>query len=253
MDCNIAEAPNICSDDAFSQKADISKKGAPPPESRPIRRRGPNRDAPRVDPPEKGVAIPENAPARAAVAFRRVFQTWAADFQATRRKQVGFMGRARRILINGDGRAIRDKMIRYWAFNTNGRRLDSRKRKVCLDRAPGSSDINLPDIAKEDKKSIVRKMIAFTSDIPGALGDAAQARQRLELAADQIERRTSRMGDNEGVGRIHVIFFDFAAPVYKWGRLNRLIRRLRGRLGPVEGANPEAEKAYFPQKKKGRL
>ena len=122
---------------------------------------------------------------------------------------------------------MRGQRFRYWAFNTNGRRMAVSKRKVFLDRAPGAAAIKLSDIAKSDKKSIAREMIAYTSEIPGTLGEATHARQRLETTADQIERETSRMGDNEGAGGIHSLFVTLAAPVYKWERLNRLIRRWR--------------------------
>ena len=86
-----------------------------------------------------------------------IFLTGAADFPAARRVDVGFMDWARHIIMNEDGRATREMRFRYWAFNANGRRADLGKRQVFLDRAPGTADIKLSDIAKEDKQPIVRK------------------------------------------------------------------------------------------------
>ena len=40
-------------------------------------------------------------------------------------------------------------------------------------------------------------------------------------------------------------------PIYKWGRLNRLIRRWRGAPGTIEGETPDAKKADFVAKAKG--
>ena len=176
-----------------------------------------------------------------------IFQTGAADFHASRRVDVGFTDWARRILMNEGGRAIKDKRFRYWVFNTNGRRLAVSKRQVFLDRAPGASDIKLSDIAKADKQSLVRKMIAYTAEIPGTLGESAQARQRLETMVDQIERETPRRGDNEGVGRIPALFTTLTAPVYKWERSTRLIRRWKGLPDTVEGGSEEAKKP-IPQR-----
>ena len=129
-----------------------------------------------------------------------IFQTGAADFRAASRADVGFMDWARRILMNEGGRAIKDKRFRYWVFNTNGRRLAVSKRQVFLDRVPGAADIKLSDIAKADKRSFVRKMIAYTSDIPATSGEATKDRQTLETMVGQIEWGTSRRGDNEGGG-----------------------------------------------------
>ena len=88
---------------------------AGPPAAEPNKRG--NADAPRADPPEKGVAIPEDAPGLATMAFPCIFQTGAVDFNAERRDAVSFPQRFRHILMNEEGRDIR---FLYWAFNTNG-------------------------------------------------------------------------------------------------------------------------------------
>ena len=44
-------------------------------------------------------------------------------------------------------------------FNTNGHRLAVRKRQLFLDRAPGDAEVEIADVAKEDKKSIVWKRL----------------------------------------------------------------------------------------------
>ena len=155
---------------------DIVNKGGPPPEAPPLRWRGPNRDAPLVDPPDNGASIPESTPGLATMAFPCIFAKGAAYFHSARRVALGFMDWARNILINEDGRAMGGKRCRYWAFNANGRMLAFGMWQVLLDRAPGDAAIKLPDIGKADTKSTVREMSAFTSEIPGTSGEAAQAR-----------------------------------------------------------------------------
>ena len=249
---NIAEAPSIFSAADLSHMADTAARGLPPPEAHPLRRRRPNRAAPRVDPPEKGVAIPENTPGLATMAFPCIFQTGAADFHASRRVNVGFMDWARHILMNEGGRAIKDKRFRYWVFNTNGRRMAVSKRQVFLDRVPGASEVRLSDITKADNQSLVRNMIAYTTEIPGTLGESTQARQRLEAMVDQIEWETSRRGENEGVGRIHALFMTLTAAVYKWERLNRIIRRWKGLPETADGESEEEKKVDSPKKHRRR-
>ena len=55
----------------------------------------------------------------------------------------------------------------------------------------------------------------------------------------QIEWETSRKGDNDGAGRIPALFVTFADAIYKWGRLNRLIRRWAGLPGIIDGATQQ--------------
>ena len=52
-------------------------------------------------------------------------------------------------------------------------------------------------------------------------------------------------------GGIHSLFATLAAPVYKWERLNRILRRWIGIPVTVEG-RPEMEKADLSKKQKGR-
>ena len=75
----------------------------------PSRIKGGDIDAPRVDPPEKGVDIPEDTPGLATMAFPCISQTGAADFDAERREAVSSPQRPRRILMNEEGRAMRDR------------------------------------------------------------------------------------------------------------------------------------------------
>ena len=61
----------------------------------------------------------------------------------------------------------------------------------------------------------------------------------------QIEWGMSRRGDSDGAGRIPALFVTLAAAVYKWGRLNRLIRRWVGLPEIVEGETPQGQNARF--------
>ena len=249
---NIAEAPSIFSAADLSHMADTAARGLPPPEAHPLRRRRPNRAAPRVDPPEKGVDIPENAPGLVTMASPCTFQTGAADFHAACRVDVGFMDWARRILMNEDGRAMRDKRFRYWVFNANGRRMDVGKRQVFLDRRPVAADIKLPDVAKADKQPIVRKMIARTTEIPGALGEATQSRQRLETTVGQIEREPSRRGDNEGGGGGNTCpLHESHGSRLQMGAVEQAYPNMERTLWYSRGESPEAQKIRFPEEAKG--
>ena len=171
---------------------------AGPPASEPNKRG--NADAPRVDPPEKGVAIPEDTPGLATMAFPCIFQTGAADFNAERREAVSFPQRFRHILMNEEGRAMRDSRFRYWAFNTNGRKEAVKSGQAFPLQEPSAADIDLSAIAKEDKQALVNKMVAFTSKIPATPGESTRARSDIERMVDQIEWETSRRGDNGGIG-----------------------------------------------------
>ena len=71
-------------------------------------------------------------------------------------------------------------------------------------------------------------MIGVTQDVPGALGERLSMRSDVEAMVGQVEWETAVRGDCEGRGRVPALFFTLTAPVYKWERLNRLIRRSTG-------------------------
>ena len=194
-------------------------------------------DAPRVDPPEKGVAIPEDTPGLATMAPPRIFQTGDADFDADRREPVSSAQRPRHILMNEEGRAMRDSMFRYWSFDTNGRMEAARSRQAFLQQEPSAADIDIATIAKADKQPLVEKMVAFASKIPSTIGGSTRARSDIECMVDQIELETSRRGDNDGMGRTPSPFVTITAPVFKWGMLNRPIRRWIGAAETIDGGN----------------
>ena len=58
---------------------------------------------------------------------------------------------------------------------------------------------------------------------------------KLNAIFEQIERETSRRGGNEGAGRIPAVVGAISASVYKWDRMNRLIRSWAGLPETVDG------------------
>ena len=179
------------------------------------------------------------------MAFPCIFQTGAADFNAERREAVSFPQRFRHILMNEEGRAMRDSRFRYWAFNTNGRKGEVRSRQAFLQQEPSAADIDIAAIAKADKQALVNKMIAFASKIPSTLGESTRARSDIECMANQIEWETSRRGDNDGMGRIPALFMTLTAPVYKWEMLNRLIRRWIGAAETIDRETADERRRRF--------
>ena len=67
-------------------------------------------------------------------------------------------------------------------------------------------------------------------------------RNDLEAFVNQKEWETSQAGDNDGKGRIPAAFLTFTTAIYKWERLNRLIRRFRGLPETVPGETIAAKK-----------
>ena len=91
-------------------------------------------------------------------------------------------------------------------------------------------------------------MVTFCGDIPATLGESLKSRQQVDRMVDQIEWETARRGGNEGLGRIPALFVTFTAAIYKWERLNRLIRRWRGLPERAEGEIPtERRKRFFAE------
>ena len=173
-----------------------------------------NKGALRVDPPAKGAAVPENARGLAIGAFPRIFQTGQGDFHAPRPQKVAFSYWARRVFLNEDGRAPRDRRFRWWVLNTRLRNEASGEKNLFYRDAPGARDLNLRDVKKSAKQEIVRQMIVLTGSVPGATGEACDGRKKLNATVDQIEWETSRRGDNDGSGRAPAIFLTSTAAIY---------------------------------------
>ena len=77
-----------------------------------------NNGALRVDPPAKGSDIPENDRCLVTGAPPCIFQTGAGDVHDPRRNKVAFAYWTRRVFLNEDGRALRDRRFRWWVLNT---------------------------------------------------------------------------------------------------------------------------------------
>ena len=89
-------------------------------------------------------------------------------------------------------------------------------------------------------------MVVLTKNIPCTVAEAYEGGEKPNATVDQIEWETSRRGDNDGVGRIPALFVTFEAAIYKWERLNRLIRRRVGLAATVEGGTQhEGESLFF--------
>ena len=151
-------------------------------------------DAPRVDPPEKGGAIPENTPGLVTVASPCIFQTGDADFHAHRDTKIKFEQWMRHVLTHEDGRAMRDKRFRYRELNTFLRRKAVDARNLFWRKEPKAADLDITTILKADKKSMMRKMVAFAGKVPATIGESLSARNDLERMVDQIEWEASRKG-----------------------------------------------------------
>ena len=111
-------------------------------------RRGRHYDAPTVGPPEKGVAITDDTPGLAEVAFSCISQTWGGRFhrRAPRKDPVYAMGEA---YSNKRGRKSYEGGIpRYFPFNEDGGKLDVCAKQVFLDQEPAAGGIELPDTTK---------------------------------------------------------------------------------------------------------
>lgn len=97
-----------------------------------------------------------------------------------------------------------------------------------------------------DKQTLVWKMVAPTAPIPGTIGEAYMARLEVERLVDKLEWETSLSGDIEGIGRIPGRFTTLAAPVFKWVRLNRLIRKWKGGSETVPAESTGWKKTVLP-------
>ena len=206
-----------------------------------------NKGALRVDPPAQGPAAPANTRGQATGDIPFISQTGEGDFHAHRPKKVAFEYWARHVFLNEDGRALRDRRFRGWVLNTRLRHEADGQKDISHREAPGARDLNLRDVKQAAKQELVRKMILPTGSVPGTIGDAFEGRKKLNAMVDQIEWETSRRGDNDGPGRIRAIFLTFTAAIYKWARLNRLIRRWADLPETVPGETPRDRKSMFPR------
>ena len=208
-----------------------------------------NYDAPRVGPPEKGDPIPQDPPGLVTAESPCIFQTGAGDSHSHRPIGNPFSHRERHIVLHEDGRAMGDNRFRYWAFYTNGRFAAVRRRAAFFKQAPCAADMDLNAPAATDKKSIVRKMVAFAGPIPSTTGESYTARRNIERMADQVEWEASLKGDNEGIGRVQALFTTLTAPLCKWRRLNRITRKWLGGQKPSRANRQQRNAKGSPQKK----
>ena len=189
----IALPPPACRNGDSSQPASV--------DSSPMRDKG----ALRVDPPARGSAVPENTRGLVTGAFPCIFQTGEGDFHSPRRIKVSFRDWARRVFLNEEGRAMRDRRFRWWVLNTRLRHDASGSKELFYREAPGARDLNVRDLKTSKKQEIVREMILLTGSIPGTIGESSAGGGKLSAMVDQIEWETSRRGDNNGDGGVHAI------------------------------------------------
>ena len=81
----------------------------------------------------------------------------------------------------------------------------------------------------ESKKHLVNRLVSFSDQFPGSVGQKIAQKHVLEAKVNQIEWETGVRGENEGRGRLPALFMTFTSAVYKWERLNRMIRRCLGK------------------------
>ena len=138
------------------------------------------RKAPRVDPPEKGPALREDAPGLAAAAFVTIFQTGAGDFNSPRAFPADFWAWGKHVMLQADGRGIRRPRFRYWLLNTLLRKRALGARAGFWRQVPGGEDLTIEMLVKEKKRSLVRKMVGVTQAVPGTLGERLSMRSDVE-------------------------------------------------------------------------
>ena len=156
-------------------------------------------EAPRVDPPEKGAALREDTPGLAAAAFVTIFQTGDGDYNEPRAAPVDFWAWGKHVMLQADGRGLRHPRFRYWLLNTLLRKRALGARVGFWQQVPGGQDLTIDMLARDKKRSLVRKMIGVTQAVPGALGERLSMRSDVEAMVGQVEWETAIRGDTGAV------------------------------------------------------